>query len=327
MKRFRREVAPAFNLIRRLTQVELEGERSRRPGLIPVAFRSAQAELLWLDLDDFHCREGFFSESLALYAQQRGEARQGFLSSFEALFSPTAVDDCLPPNAFIFHAGRCGSTLLAKSLARSPGTILFSEAALHNQIWKVPEAQSPEAYRRLILSMGRRRRPAHRFHAIKFTSFNILKYRLIREAFPEVPALFLYREPGAMLASYRQGAPGWMGRDAGVGEVWGSPEEAIGAFYRAALATEDSAFRTLDYGLLQPAALPAIVDFFGMDVPEEEVRDMAEEFGWDAKSGLTPKPFLRPKREIPPAPAVLTSLYDALTRHLPLLSTRTPGPA
>jgi hypothetical protein len=35
-----------------------------------------------------------------------------------------------------------------------------------------------------------------------------------------------------MLASYRLGAPRWLGRDAGIGAVWDSAEAAIEAFYR-----------------------------------------------------------------------------------------------
>ncbi len=308
-------------MIRRLTQDELETERTRRPGLIPVAFRSAD-ELVWLDLTDLHCREGFFSESLEVYAREKGDRREGFLTAIDTLFSPAAVEGSLPPTGFIFHAGRCGSTLLAKSLARSSRNIVFSEASLHNQAWKVAGARTVEGYRRLILAMGRPRLPSHSRHLIKFTSFNIMQYGLIREAFPDVPALFLYREPGAMLASYRLGAPGWLGRDAGIGAVWDSAEAAIDAFYRAALGVRTPGFRTLDYAELKPSVLPSILEFFGMDATGEELADMEAEFAWDAKSGLTAKPFVRPVREIPAPPEVLERLYGELRAAQSLANSR-----
>ncbi len=319
-------------MIHRASRSEMELETARRPGLIPVAFKSVQGEVIWLDLNEFHCSEGFFHESLTLYSQRYGDQREWFISPFDALFSPVVAGEYLQPSGFIFHAGRCGSTVLAKSLARSRRNLMFSEAAAHNQIWEVLPAvcaaramMSPgDAYRALILAMGRKRLASYSAHLIKFTSYNIVQIGLIREAFPDVPALFLFREPGEVLESYRRGAPGWLTADLGYGMKWPSAEAAVDAFFRAALSIEDSHFRCLDYRHLTPRMLPSILKYFGMEFAEDELAQMSEEFAWDAKSGLQPKPFVSPVRNIPRAPGGLEDLYEqlkvALAPHVDSLS-------
>jgi len=170
-------------MLRRVTQSQLEAEIARRPGLIPVAFRSVRGEVIWLDLNQFHCSEGFFGDSLAVYSQQRGAQREWFLSAFETLLSPAAAEGCIRPTGFIFHAGRCGSTLLAKALASCVRNLVFSEAAPHNQIWEVLEVLRANgegmpgigAYRGLAVLMGRPRVASYSAHFIKFSSYNIVQ--------------------------------------------------------------------------------------------------------------------------------------------------------
>ncbi len=113
--------------------------------------------------------------------------------------------------------------------------------------------------------MGRRRLPSYRSHIVKFTSFNILKFREIRQAFPGVPAVFLFREPGAMLESYHRSNPSWMGREIGVRYTPATPETAIETFFRAALAIRDPDFRCLDYALLKPESITSVLTFLRLN--------------------------------------------------------------
>ena len=297
-----------------LTAGELDVELSKRPGLIPVAIANDSAQILWLDLDAYHAHEGFFHQSIAAYTALCKTTPRRFFTAFDVLGS-IRVPDTLRPTGFIFHAGRCGSTLLVKILARSRGNLVFSEAAPHNQIWRAlppDRAARLATYRNLITAMGRRRLESYRAHIVKFTSFNIMQIESIRAAFPGVPALFLFRDPAAAMDSFARNPPGWLGRDVGFGQPWRQMEPALEGFLRAASLTIDRNFRCLDYSSLSPEFLPSILDFLGVRPTAQEFRAMLSEFHRDAKSGLPRS--LEPAGAVPGSPVsgVLRSLYRQL---------------
>jgi hypothetical protein len=297
---------------------ELAIERSHKPGLFPVAINSVRREATWLDLNGFHCYEGFFHQSLATYRAISKTPPSQFRTDLEFLHS-APVEPCLAPTGFIFHAGRCGSTLLAKVLARSRSNLVFSEAAPHNQIWHVLRpgaAENIQLYRNLILTMGRKRVASHKHHLIKFTSFNIRHFPTIRAAFPDVPSLFLFRDPQAVLASYARNPPPWMGRDPGIDEMPGDAPGAVETFFRAAALIEDPNYRCLDYKDLNAAVLPAILSFLRVEECAEEARLMSSQFGWDSKAERAPRPF-EPLLQSPSGalPGTIRGLYDKLSQR------------
>jgi hypothetical protein len=125
------------------------------------------------------------------------------------LNDPTLPANAMEPTGLIFHASRCGSTLLAKVIARSQANMVFGEADPHNQIWRYIAASPsvPELLvRNIILQTGRRRLPTYQAHIVKFTSLNVLQFPTIHAAFPGVPKLFLFRTPSQILASYSPAA-------------------------------------------------------------------------------------------------------------------------
>ena len=298
---------------------QLRLERAARPGLIPVQLSRSHA--LWMDMNGYHCYEGFFHQSLSAYEAMTSSRPQRFSSTLDFLTDPP--EGAIPPSGFIFHMGRCGSTLLAKVLARSRSHLVFSEAAPHNQIWRILHPGDPQRniamYRNLLLAMGRPRLASYRAHIVKFTSFNIVNFQFIRAAFPEVPALFLFRDPAQALDSYRRRNPAWMGVDLSIGTTWHAAEAAIEAFFEAALSIRDPSFQCVDHAHLTPDLLPAVLRFFHLDPSTEEMRLMASQFSWDAKSGSR-------SRRFEPAPrataAVSTRLRELHGRVAALKSLR-----
>jgi hypothetical protein len=270
---------------------QLRLERAARPGLIPVQLTSSHA--VWMDMNGYHCYEGFFHQSLSAYEAMTRSRPRRFTSTLDFLTDP--AEAAIPPSGFIFHMGRCGSTLLAKVFACSRSHLVFSEAAPHNQIWRILHPADPQRnlamYRTLLLTMGRPRLASYRAHIVKFTSFNIVNFQFIRAAFPGVPALFLYRDPAQALDSYHRRNPAWMGAELGIGKTWHAPEAAIEAFLEAALSIRDSSFQCVDHAHLIPDLLPAVLRFFHLDPSPEEIRLMASQFAWDAKSGSRPRRF------------------------------------
>ncbi|HVW11123.1 MAG TPA: hypothetical protein VHC90_21205 [Bryobacteraceae bacterium] len=302
---------------RKLTEDEFRAEHTARPGLIPVDLDAVQRIAAWVDLQNYHFFEGSFRRSLATYtallagAPQPAEPWQ-CISSLDFLQSAPPPTDSLNPSGFILHAGRCGSTLLAKVLARSPEHLVFGEGGPHNHIWPVINASphpAPELLRNLILHTGRPRLRSYKAHLVKFTSFNVMRLETIQAAFPEVPVLFLFRHPAEMLASWRRGKPGWMGVDTGIGTVWHSPESAISDFFEHALRAGDR-LRLLDYSDLSPRMLPGILDAFHLDPPAADRELMRAEFAWDAKSNRTWTPHPATGLTVPPG---LLELYRELT--------------
>jgi hypothetical protein len=301
-----------------LTEIGLGAELVARPGLIPVLLDAARRQLTWIDLELFHLYQGFFHDALGAWTALRGSNPTGFTTSLDVLPS-LDLATCLAPTGFIFHAGRCGSTLLAKVLARSRSHMVFGEAAPHNQVWQALPGDNDAAkdlYRRLILTMGRRRLSSYRAHVIKFTSHNILRFQFIRAVFPDVPALFLFREPGPLLDSYRRARPAWTGEDVGIGKAGYTSEDAVEAFLDAALSIRDGSFRCLDYRALTPESLPKILRFLRLDPSPDDLRLMLSEFSWDAKSGIVPRPFLQAPRGAPlSVPGPLGDMYEQLMKR------------
>ncbi|HEY4085981.1 MAG TPA: hypothetical protein VGM43_08585 [Bryobacteraceae bacterium] len=305
----------------KLTEDEFRAEHASRRGLVPVELDSTQHTASWLDLKDYHCFEGSFKRSLATYAAILAGARHPSepwrcISSLDFLRSAPPATDCLSPSGFILHAGRCGSTLLAKVLARSLEHLVFGEGGPHNHVWPVINSSSdpaPTLLRNLILHTGRPRLRSYKAHVVKFTSFNVMRLETIQAAFPDVPVLFLFRHPAEMLASWRRGKPGWMGKDTGIGTIWHTPERAISDFFQHALRAGDR-MKLLDYSDLSPRMLPAILDAFHLDPPAVDRELMQAEFTWDAKANRawTPRPASIADSELP-APAELLELYRELT--------------
>ncbi len=310
---------PERNL--RLTEDQFRAEHSARGGLIPIELDAFQRTALWLDLNQYHCHDGSFRRSLATYAALRAGAPRPSepwrcISSLDFLRSAPDASDCLGPTGFIFHAGRCGSTLLAKVIACSQEHMVFGEGGPHNDIWPVIAAGCDPAvtlFRNLLLHTGRPRLQSYRAHIVKFTSFTIAQFEIVRTAFPEVPALFLFRRPAEILASYRRAMPGWMGRDTGIGTIWHSAERAIADFFQQALRAGES-LKCLDYEDLTPQKLPAILDFFQLDPSPGDLELMRAEFRWDAKSNHLRSSH--PAAPIDSEPAVqpeLLALYSELS--------------
>jgi hypothetical protein len=121
----------------------------------------------------------------------------------------------VPPHAFIFHTSRCGSTLFAKALAREPSNlVLVQPGPFQRGFWSAAtrdfheplqaDSEWTSRFRQLLLLMTRPREPRQKRVFVKFISWNVLYVDFIMRAFPEVPAIFLYRDPVEIVASVRQ---------------------------------------------------------------------------------------------------------------------------
>lgn len=147
-------------------------------------------------------RQPFFEDSIRS-ALWRPFARMFLYRTCLADFlSHAALEPGLVPDGFIFHMSRCGSTLVSQMLAALPDNIAISEAApidavvQLSHIWPaLPGDQHAHYLRAMVAAFGRKRSGSeHRFF-LKLDSWHALALPLFRRAFPDVPWIFLYRDP------------------------------------------------------------------------------------------------------------------------------------
>lgn len=108
----------------------------------------------------------------------------------------------IAPTAFVFHASRCGSTLLAKMLMGFASHIVLSEPEVldfvlhgHPFLPHFPDEARTRWLRALVAVLGQPRGGRETRLVIKLDPLNILSFPLLRNAFPETPWIFLYRDP------------------------------------------------------------------------------------------------------------------------------------
>lgn len=186
------------------------------PGMVPVAIDpeseiGGSGKVLWADIGDYPFREWQYMFTIEALAKQ-GKIGDAFSTSFDILLDDRILADPITPSGFMFHISRCGSTLTAKAMARSPRHVVINQGApLQRGFWATitrdftqaaePSTDNLHMFRNLVLAMARRRSPEQRYSFVKFISWNTLYMDFALQAFPQVPALFLYRNPVEVIAS------------------------------------------------------------------------------------------------------------------------------
>jgi hypothetical protein len=115
----------------------------------------------------------------------------------------------IAPTGFIFHMSRCGSTLVSQMLAASSRNIVISEAppidhilrSINDRVVKEADDRRVNWLRWLLSAYGQRRNGTEQYLFIKFDSWSTIELELIERVFPNVPWIFLYRDPLEVLTS------------------------------------------------------------------------------------------------------------------------------
>ena len=115
----------------------------------------------------------------------------------------------LKPTGFVFHMSRCGSTLVSQMLTAIPTNVVISEARPIDATLRAQfnsrattDDQRITWLRWMASALGQRWRGEEQHFFIKFDAWNTLELPLIRRAFPDVPWIFLYRDPVEVLVSH-----------------------------------------------------------------------------------------------------------------------------
>jgi hypothetical protein len=114
----------------------------------------------------------------------------------------------LPPAAFIFHMSRCGSTLVAQMLVAVAEHLVLSEAGPVDSVLRAHWASAGVGdddrvtwLRWIVGALGQPRHARQRRLYLKLDAWSVLDLEIVRQAYPDVPWFFLYRDPVEVLVS------------------------------------------------------------------------------------------------------------------------------
>ncbi len=244
----------------------------------------------------------------------------------------------------VHHMTRCGSTLIMRQISAVPGLFGISEPIVFQQLLDGPAAQ-PALTRRRIRSLVALHRDAlqgraERF-AIKWTATMAHHAAALAHALPEVPMLFLHRDPLAVMRSIIReplgepvrGGPAKLAPSlqlAGLAPdtMIDDPVERLAHLVAGACiaAAQAGGMARLDYAALPDATANAILPYFGLPVSTADrtaIRDAAR-----GHSKRPTSPFFEPPtspdddraaaladRIVAPAVALVTERLSPLASH------------
>jgi hypothetical protein len=273
---------------------------------LPIQVAAVEGELGvdWAHFGDRPLREPLFEGDIRRVLDRPINRLVRYRMRLDDFVARAEVAPSLKPDGFIFHMSRCGSTLVSRMLAALPQTIVVSEAAPIDALVQLgraaPDAAAAAAaLRAMVAGFGRKRVGHERHYVIKLDFWHTLALPLFRRAFPDVPWVFLYRDPVEVLVSQmRERGPQTMPeivppRFYGIDAGGGMTNEDYCARVLAAVCQAVIDHRGAGGGLLiNFRALPAavwttILPHFGLAASERECAAMRHAARQDAKMPLS----------------------------------------
>ncbi|WP_342245436.1 sulfotransferase family protein [Pseudomonas sp. OTU5201] len=113
----------------------------------------------------------------------------------------------LAPSALIFHASRCGSTLMAQMLASLERHVVLSEPPPLDSLLRAHfhdpavASQQPTWVAALMSAYGQRRSGGEQRLMVKLDAWNVFEAPLLQGLYRNTPRIFLYRDPLEIVVS------------------------------------------------------------------------------------------------------------------------------
>jgi hypothetical protein len=286
---------------------------------VSLTVERPQPTIDWCDLSGIRFEEPFFGQTVARWTG--AEASRSIIRTTLQELVALDTEPSLDPTGFVFHMSRCGSTVLSRLLSTVPGMLVVSEAEPINALLEADPAEVQDeaqvaVLRLLVRALGRIRFGDERRYVMKLSSWNIRRLSLFRRAFPEVPWVWVYRQPVEVMASILAGAPGWMqlqrfphraehlfGLDPFETATMGREEfcaRVLASMCEAALGGDGKAL-FVEYQEMPAAIWTRVAPFLGLPLSEADIARMGEEGKFYAKDPVK-RPFaddIRQKREVP----------------------------
>jgi hypothetical protein len=270
-------------------------------GWLPVgtAWRDGRLLVRWSYFGEQRLREPFF----------HSDAYRSFARPLSRLLQPVTAIERLPgwlqqhpplrPKGFIFHMSRCGSTLVTQMLAACADNVVISEAPPIDEVVRArqvrPDLCEDEQARWLAAIVGALGQPraGERALFVKLDCWHTLVLPLFRRAFPDVPWVFLYRDPVEVMVSQRQipgmqMIPGAVGPELnGIAPILDRDDHCARVLARICEPIVPEHARggglLVNYRDLPDALWTAILPHFGVTASAEQRAMMAQTAKYDAK--------------------------------------------
>lgn len=109
---------------------------------------------------------------------------------------------------------------------------------------------------------------------------------MIHAVFPDVPAIFLSRNPAEIISSFRKAPPGWLkdGDDL---------EEIVSGFLIRAERIAPEQLKSIDHLEITPEKLSQVLDYFKVYPGVAELDLMKSQFDYDSKVEFNRKKFMK----------------------------------
>jgi hypothetical protein len=268
-------------------------------GWLPVdaVVVEGQPGLLWMNMDGVDLAEPFFQQTVDRVRSEHFAGEERF-TELDTLVQLEKTFDSVPPSGFIFHSSRCGSTLVANACRAIEGSIVLSEPPAVDKLIarfitdaddRTKEMLYSIFLRATVAALGQRRTGRERHLFIKFACCSVSQIERIRRIWPNVPWVFLYRNPIETIVSNMQNLPSWLQDEdhrvlasivsASAAEVAAMTREelcarAIAAFYTTAHRVANDRALLLNYDQLSPAN---VLEFFAVVPTAAEMEIIARQ--------------------------------------------------
>lgn len=265
-------------------------------GMLPVdaVVVDGRPGLQWMDMTGISVADPFFQQTVDR-AKADGTKRRELFTEFDVLLQLEKQLDSVPPTGFIFHSSRCGSTLVANACRAISNSIVLSEA---NPIDKliarfitddgdVKTSLYSVFLRGVVQALAQRRRGNEEHLFIKFACCSFAQIDRIRRIWPNVPWVFLYRDPVETIVSNLKDVPPWLldnDRRVLASIVGASPAEVaemrleelcartIGSLFATAHRLANDGELLLNYKQLSVPVISSVLSFFKVRPSNEELK-------------------------------------------------------
>jgi hypothetical protein len=259
----------------------------------------------WCYLGERRFTDPFFNDTIEQCLRNPANLLFRHHTPIEALAEWRRAQPGLPPKGFIFHMSRCGSTLVAQMLAALSSSVVISEAGPVDSVLRanihdptLSLERQAEWLEWVVSAMGQPRSGEEKDLFIKFDCWHAIDLELIHRTFPDVPWIFLYRNPVEVMVSQLKKRsvhfipgiidPTVFGLDRAAATEM--PPEEYGAITLAriceAALRQRGAGRSLfiNYRRLPEAVWTTILDFFHVAYTPDDVERMRKVARLNAKN-------------------------------------------
>jgi hypothetical protein len=180
---------------------------------IPYQLVNQDGEWLckWLNTSNIPFAEPFFDETILKLKAAIGSTSFTSVSNLSMMEEWAGNITAIRPSAFIFHTSRCGSTLVSQLLSTSSKHIVLPEVPFFDDLLRLPYRDNDFSKKRIssilsaVANYYAQVRTGHELRLyIKTDSWHMFFHQQLRELYPTVPFVLMYRNPAEIFKSLKK---------------------------------------------------------------------------------------------------------------------------